>query len=133
MLDRAEAAYAEAIHARPLNLSVWEALARLQVERGHLDRAAATIADALRIMPDDLGLRMQLSRALLWSGDRSGWRRSNDALHDQFGRTSNAWSAMQVSPGSACWDPRGLPIPRCPSGWPRPLLRVPPELTRRTI
>jgi tetratricopeptide (TPR) repeat protein len=40
---------------------------------------------------------MQLGRALLWSGDRFGWRRSNVALHDQFGRTSNAWSAEHVA------------------------------------
>jgi WD40 repeat protein/tetratricopeptide (TPR) repeat protein len=97
MLDRAEAAYAEAIHARPYNHSAWEALAGLHVERGHLDRAGATIADAVRMMPDDLGLRMQLGRALLWSGDRFAWRRSNVVLHDQFGRTSNAWSAQQVA------------------------------------
>jgi tetratricopeptide (TPR) repeat protein len=97
MWDRAEAAYAEAIHARPLNSSVWEALAGLHAERGRLDRAVATISEAVRMMPDDMGLRMQLSRALLWSGDRFAWRTSNAALHDQFGRTSNAWSAEQVA------------------------------------
>jgi tetratricopeptide (TPR) repeat protein len=97
MLDQAEAAYAEAIHARPLNHSAWEALAGLNIERGHLDRAAATIADAVRMMPDDLELRTQLSRALLWSGNRFAWRRSNVALHGQPGGTSNAWSAEQVA------------------------------------
>src|SRR5262249_50763254 len=54
--DRAEAAYAEAVRARPLNRSVRNALARLHAGRGRLDRAAATLADAFLVMPDDAGL-----------------------------------------------------------------------------
>ena len=38
--DRAEAAYAEAIRARPLNPSAWAALARLHVARSPLDPLA---------------------------------------------------------------------------------------------
>ncbi len=51
-------------------------------------------------MPDDPELRRQLSRALLWSGDRVGWRTSNAGLLDRFGGTINSWTAGQVA--SAC-------------------------------
>ncbi len=95
--DRAEAAYAEAVHARPLNTSVWYALARLHVERGHLDRAAATLADAVRLMPEDSQLRARFGLALLWAGDRAGWRRSNIAALDRFGGTIPASSANYVA------------------------------------
>ncbi len=95
--EQSEAAYLEAAHARPLNTSVWYALARLHVERGNLERAATTLVEAVRLMPDDLELRIDLSRALLWSGDRAAWRRSNAALLDRFGGTSNAQTACMVA------------------------------------
>src|SRR5262249_18551994 len=75
--DRAAVAYAEATRARPLNHSVWLSLARMHIERGHPDRAAETLADAIRTIPDDPALRRNLGQTLLWSGDRAGWRRSN--------------------------------------------------------
>ncbi len=95
--DRAEAAYAEVIRARPLNRSVRDALARLHAERGHLDRAAATLADAVQQMPDDAGLRRRWGLALLGSGDRAGWRNATAALLDRFGGTINPRTANQVA------------------------------------
>jgi tetratricopeptide (TPR) repeat protein len=95
--DWAEAAYAEAIRAQPLNQSAWDALARFHVSRGHLDRAAATLAEAIRMMPDDLVLRRQLGAILLASGDRAGWRCSTAALLHLFGGTINPWTADQVA------------------------------------
>jgi len=95
--DRALAAYALAARARPLNLSVWQALARLHVERGHLERAAASLAEAVRLMPDVAQLRIDLSRALLWAGDRAAWRSSNVALLDSISGTSNARTARAVA------------------------------------
>ena len=74
--DRALGAYAEAIGARPLNQSARDALARLHVARGHLDRAAATLSEAIQMMPDELVLRRYLGATLLASGDRAGWRSS---------------------------------------------------------
>ena len=75
MWEQAEAAYAEAVRARPLNRSVWSALARLCVERGHLDRAATTLTEAVRLMPDDLELRGQLGLPSSGPIDQSRWRR----------------------------------------------------------
>src|SRR5262249_51824140 len=46
LFERAAAAYAEAIRARPLNSAVRLSLARLFVERGQLDRAAKALAEA---------------------------------------------------------------------------------------
>jgi WD40 repeat protein len=95
--DRAEAAYAAAIRARPLNRSVRDALARLDAGRGHLDRAAATLAEAIRQMPDDAELRRQMGLARLGSGDRAGWRVATAALLDRFGETINPRTANQVA------------------------------------
>jgi len=96
--EQAEAAYAEAARARPLNQWVWLALARFHVERGHLDRAVATVAEAVRLIPDEAQLREQLARVLLGSGDRAGWQRSTAAVLDRFGGTTDPWTA-----NSAAW------------------------------
>jgi eukaryotic-like serine/threonine-protein kinase len=97
MPELAEAAYDEAVRARPFNRSAWYALARSHVERGHLDGAVTTLAEAVRLIPDDLELRGRLGVALLWSGDRSGWRRSTAALLDHFGGTVDAETAYHVA------------------------------------
>jgi WD40 repeat protein/serine/threonine protein kinase/tetratricopeptide (TPR) repeat protein len=108
--DRAEAAYAEADRARPLNPRVRDALVRLHAERGRLDRVAATLADAVRKMPDDVVLRRQWCLALLGSGDRAGWRGATAALLDRFGGTIDPRAAGEVArscalgPGAAA-DP----------------------------
>jgi tetratricopeptide (TPR) repeat protein len=95
--DRAEAAYAEVLRARPFNRLVLDALTRLHAERGHLDRAAATFAEAVRRTPDDPGLRSQWGLALLGSGDRAGWRNVTAALLDRFGGTINPRTANPVA------------------------------------
>ncbi len=111
--DRAEAAYAEAIRARPLNGGIASSLAQLHLERGHLDRAAATLAEAVGRMPDDLILRHELGEALLWAGDRSGWRRSIAALLDGSGGTIHARDAEQIA--RACvLGPEGTADPDVP-------------------
>ena len=112
--DRAEAAYAEAVRARPFNRAVRDALARLHVERGCLDRAAATLAEAVRQMPDDAGLSRRWGLALLGSGDRAGWRNATAALLDRSGGTIHPRTANQVaracaSGPEAATDP-GVPV-----------------------
>jgi tetratricopeptide (TPR) repeat protein len=98
--DRAEAAYLEAFRARPLNATVRDALVRLHIERGHLDRAAETLAEAVRLMPDYPYLRFNLALTLLGSGDRAGWQRATAAVLDRFGGTTNPFTANNVA--AAC-------------------------------
>jgi tetratricopeptide (TPR) repeat protein len=123
LCDRALAAYAEAIRARPLNQSARDALARLHVARGHLDRAAATLSQAIQIMPDDVVLRRYLGATLLRSGDRAGWRCSNATLLDRFGGTINPWTANQVArscalgPGGATDPERTVRLAECAVHW----------------
>ena len=129
--NRAEAAYAEVIRARPLHRSVRDALARLHAERGHLDRAAATLADAVQQLPDDAGLRRRWGLVLLGSGDRAGWQNATAALLDRLGGTIHPQTANQVAVACAR-GPRRPPIPRCRSGWPRPPSRAPTYPSRPT-
>jgi len=98
--DRAEAAYNEALRARPLNATVRDALTRLHIERGHLDRAVATVAEAVRLIPDDGNLREYLAAVLLEAGDRAGWRRSTAAALERFSGTTNPLNANSVA--AAC-------------------------------
>jgi tetratricopeptide (TPR) repeat protein len=108
--DRAEAAYAEAIDTRPLNRSAWEALARAHAARGHLDRAAATLAAAIRLMPEDRELRRYLGVSLLACGDPAGWRCSNAELLRRLGGTINYWTANPVA-RSCVLGPEGAADP----------------------
>jgi tetratricopeptide (TPR) repeat protein len=95
--DRAEAAYDEALRARPLNGTVRDALVRLHIERGHPDRAVATIAEAVRLLPYDDHVHQWLALVLLEAGDRAGWRRSTAAALDRFGGTTNPWMAHGIA------------------------------------
>ena len=95
--ERAEEAYAEATRAHPRNASIRDALVRLHAERGHLDRAAATVGEAARLTPDDPEARAYLGYILLASGDRAGWVRSNAIMLDRFGGTVDNLTANLVA------------------------------------
>jgi WD40 repeat protein/serine/threonine protein kinase/tetratricopeptide (TPR) repeat protein len=99
--DRAETAYNEALRARPLNATVRDALVRLHIERGHLDRAVVTLAEAVRLIPDDDHLHQYLALVSLEAGDRAGWRRSTAAALDRFAGTINPFMAHSVARASA--------------------------------
>jgi tetratricopeptide (TPR) repeat protein len=60
----------------------------------------ATVAEAVRLIPDEVLPRQHLSLVLLGSGDRAGWRRSVAALLDRFGGKADWWTANLVA--SAC-------------------------------
>src|SRR5262249_50762316 len=91
--ERAAAAHAAAIPGRPPHRPVCEALARMHAESGQLDRAAATLADAVRRMSDDVVLRRQWGLARLGAGDRAGWRGATAALLGRFRGTINPRTA----------------------------------------
>lgn len=124
--DRAEDAYAEASRARPLNRSVREALAKLYLERGRPQQAATRLAEAVQMMPDDPQLRRLVGLALLWSGDWSGWRRSNAVLLDRFGGTSNARTAKEVTE-TCVLGSEGTPDPDVPVRLAELCLKAAPE------
>ncbi len=111
--DRAEAAYAEAVHARPLNVSLRDTLVRFHLECGHPDRAAATLEEALRMMPEDFELGRHLSAIRLWMGDLAGWRKLNGELLDRFGRTNEATRANNLA-WACSMGPDGAADPQTP-------------------
>ena len=106
--DRAEAAYVEAVRARPFNREVRDALARLHIERGHLDQAAATLLEAIRLRPEDGLLLPRLGVVRLLADDRAGWRRSVAEMVGGFGGTTDAATANSVA--WACAIAPGGPV-----------------------
>jgi eukaryotic-like serine/threonine-protein kinase len=80
---QAEAAYAEAIRARPLSRSGWSALVRYYMSRGRPERAVEILDAAITRWPDSLDLRSWHCNALLAARDRIGWERAIAALLDQ--------------------------------------------------
>ena len=53
------------------------------------------------------------ARALLWAGDRAGWRRSNARILDRFGGTINSLTAKEVAWACAL-GPEGTADPEAP-------------------
>jgi tetratricopeptide (TPR) repeat protein len=87
--DQAEAAYLEAVRARPLDASwrantAWAALSRLSIARGRPERAVAELGAAVSRWPDVLELRCWHCLALAAAGDRLGWERAIAGLLDRF-------------------------------------------------
>jgi tetratricopeptide (TPR) repeat protein len=87
--DQAEAAYLEAVRARPLDASwransAWAALTRFSIARGRPERAVAELGAAVSRWPDVLELRFWHCLALVAAGDRLGWERAIAGLLDRF-------------------------------------------------
>jgi WD40 repeat protein len=111
--DRAEAAYAEAIQARPLNGSLRDAFAPFLIERGHPDRAAATLEEAFRMTPEDFDVGRHLGLIGLWIGDLTGWSKLNTELLDRFGRTNDIRRATDIA-WACSLGPDGCADPQTP-------------------
>jgi eukaryotic-like serine/threonine-protein kinase len=87
--DQAEAAYALAAEARPLNASfslnsVWSSRTRFYLSRGLPECAVSTLDAAVSRWPDSLNIRYWQCDALLAAGDRIGWERAIASLLDRF-------------------------------------------------
>jgi tetratricopeptide (TPR) repeat protein len=120
LLDQAEAAYLDAVRARPLDAwweanSAWAALTRFYIARGQPERAVAELGPAVSRWPDVLGLRVWHCLALLAAGDRVGWERAIAGLVDRFQGPMNPWWG---SAGMVAWicilGPDRLPDPDVP-------------------
>jgi tetratricopeptide (TPR) repeat protein len=117
--ERAEAAYAEAAAARPLNAcpgdgSVWDSRTRFYVSRGRPECAASALDEAVSRWPDSLFLRWLQCHALLAAGDRIGWERAIASLLDRFrgpmsfeDQNNVAWLC---SLGPSTVDTREIPV-----------------------
>jgi tetratricopeptide (TPR) repeat protein len=95
--DQAEAAYAEALQARPLHRSVWSARGRFYTLRARPEQAAANYAEAIRNDPDDLGLREQQCLVWLAAGDRGAVKRTLSELMDRWSSKAQGLLADHVA------------------------------------
>jgi WD40 repeat protein/tetratricopeptide (TPR) repeat protein len=104
----AEAAFEEAVRARPLNGNVWMERGRFYLMRSEPEKAAATFGEAILLIPNDSLLRTRQILALVAAGDFDRQRRACFNLLDRFGNTDPfaannlAWSCA-LAPGSAAF------------------------------
>jgi tetratricopeptide (TPR) repeat protein len=118
--DQAEAAYLEAVRARPLDAgwdynSAWVALTRFYIARGRPERAVAELGAAVSRWPDDLGLRVWHCLALLAAGDRVGWERAIAGLLDRFQDSMHPrWGGADKVAWVCAQGPYPLPDPEVP-------------------
>jgi tetratricopeptide (TPR) repeat protein len=87
--EAAEAAFDEAVRARPRWVSIWLERGRFHMTRGHLEKATVDLAEAIRLQPWYLPSRYEHALSLLALGDQAGLRRACSDLLDRFGTTSD--------------------------------------------
>jgi WD40 repeat protein/serine/threonine protein kinase len=118
--DQAEAAYLEAVRARPLDArwttnSAWTALTRFYIARGRSERAVAELGAAVSRWPDVLELRFWHCVALLSAGDWVGWERAIAGLLDRFpGPMHPRWAHADVVAFASALGPDRLAHPEVP-------------------
>jgi tetratricopeptide (TPR) repeat protein len=116
----AEAAYLEAVRARPLDASwransAWAALTRFYIARGRPERAVAELGAAVSRWLDVLGLRVWHCLALLAAGDRVGWERAVVGFLDRFpGPMDPPWEDASIVAWVCAQGPDPLPDPEVP-------------------
>ncbi len=109
----ADAAFAEAIAARPLRRNVWIARGQFHALRGDPRSAAADFEQFVRLQPRDWSARRLEILSLCAAGDRDGARRAIADLIDQFGETTSpAWANLVV--WWCCVAPDGADDPKAP-------------------
>jgi WD40 repeat protein/tetratricopeptide (TPR) repeat protein len=126
--DQAEAAYLEAVRARPfddpwMKNSAWAALTRFSIARGRPERAVAELGSAVSRWPDILEIRCWHCLALLAAGDRLGWERAIAGLLERFPGPMHPW-----------WEDADLVARVCAQGpYPLPDPGVPVRLAEAAI
>jgi tetratricopeptide (TPR) repeat protein len=95
--DEAEAAFDEVVRARPYNASSWIERAGFQISRGQPERAAADLAVAIRLQPDNLPLHYAKVRSLLALCDQTGLRQACFDLLSRFGAMTDPDTANWVA------------------------------------
>jgi tetratricopeptide (TPR) repeat protein len=94
--DAAEAAFDEAMRARPFNIAIIVERGNLYAHRGLWSEAAAYYARAVKQYPDMARLHEQLAVARLLAGDLPGYRAACAGMLERF-RTVDDNSAMLVA------------------------------------
>jgi tetratricopeptide (TPR) repeat protein len=95
----AEAAFIEAIRARPLNITVWSERGRFYLARSQPEKAAANFREAVLHKPNVRNVHYFLTLSLLAAGDAHGLQRAISDLLDRFGSTTSAETSNSVA-----WD-----------------------------
>jgi tetratricopeptide (TPR) repeat protein len=95
--DAAEAAFDEAIRARPFNLSIVQERGDLYVRRGLWKEAAAYYARAVQQYPDVAPLHYQLAIARLIAGDLPGYRSACTAMFERFNTADDPMAANRLA------------------------------------
>jgi WD40 repeat protein/serine/threonine protein kinase/tetratricopeptide (TPR) repeat protein len=93
----AEAAFDEAMRARPFNLAIVQERGELYAKRALWSEAAAYYATQAKQYPDVAPLHYGHVLSLLASGDEAGVRRACSELLDRYGRSSGSLTANDVA------------------------------------
>jgi eukaryotic-like serine/threonine-protein kinase len=95
--DAAEAAFDEAMRARPFNVAIVEERGDLYVRRGLWKEAAAYFARAVGHYPDVASLHYQLAIARLLAGDLPGYRSACTAMFERFNTADDLLAANRLA------------------------------------
>jgi tetratricopeptide (TPR) repeat protein len=94
--DAAEAAFDEAMRARPFNVAIVEERGDLYAHRGLWSEAAAYYAKAVQRYPDVAPLHERLAVTRLLAGDRPGYRAACAAMLERFKPIDDSTAAVRV-------------------------------------
>jgi tetratricopeptide (TPR) repeat protein len=95
--DAAEAAFCEAMRARPLNVSIPLERAELFAVRERWQEAAAFYAETVKLYPDVAPLHEVLAITRLLAGDRPGYRAACAAMVERFKTIDDSTAAERVA------------------------------------
>jgi predicted Zn-dependent protease len=95
--DAAEAAFDEAMRARPFNVAIVEERGDLYTRRGLWSKAAAYYAKTVEQYPDVAPLHEQLAVTRLLAGDLPGYRAACAGMLERFKPIDDSTAAVRVA------------------------------------